>query len=108
MSRILDAKYKNSNLNKVMTKQCQHLNAEERKRLLILLRKFEDLFDGTLDMWNTTLLELGLKDDAKPVCLQHYPVTRVHKTMSIKEFWYIDGGVKNARSFMLILWQLYN
>ena len=68
MHRIIDAKYKKSDLNKVMTEQCQHLNAEEFKRLLILLRKFEDLFHGVLDTWNTTWVELELKDDAKPVC----------------------------------------
>ena len=44
MCRILDTKYEKANLNKVMTKQCQYLIAKERKRLLILLRKFEDLF----------------------------------------------------------------
>ena len=44
----LDTKYKNSYLNKVMTKQCQHLSTKERERLLELLREFEDMFDGTL------------------------------------------------------------
>ena len=39
MCRILDSNYKNSDLNKVMTKKCQHLKPEERKRLLNLLRK---------------------------------------------------------------------
>ena len=38
--RILDAKYKNADLNNGKTKQCQHINTEEREQLLILLRKF--------------------------------------------------------------------
>ena len=31
MLRILYAKYKNSDLNKDMTKQCQHISTEEQK-----------------------------------------------------------------------------
>ena len=41
-----------------MTEQCQHLNSEERKILLIILRKFEDLLGGMLGKWNTTPLDL--------------------------------------------------
>ena len=77
MRRILDAKYKKYDLNKVVTKQCQHINAEERKILLILLKKFEDLFDGTLGAWNNTPVDSELKDDEKPVCSQLYQVPRL-------------------------------
>ena len=53
--RVLDAKYEKSDLNEVMTKQYQtYLTTIERNRLLHLLNKFEDLFDGTLDTWNNT------------------------------------------------------
>ena len=69
MCRILDAKCEKEDLNKVMNKQFQHLNTKERKRLINLLRKFEDMFDSTLGMWKTTIVELELKDDSKPVCL---------------------------------------
>ena len=41
-----------------MTKQCQHLEPEECDRLLYPLRKFEDLFDGTLGTWNAKLVDL--------------------------------------------------
>ena len=51
-----------------MAKQYQHLNTEERCRLLNLLNKFKDMFDGTLGTWNTTPVNLELKDKAKPVC----------------------------------------
>ena len=37
MCRIIDARYEKADLNKVMTKQCQHLNVEERCRLHTLL-----------------------------------------------------------------------
>ena len=85
MRRIIDTKYKKSNLNKVMTKQYQHLNNEERKRLMILLNKFKYMFDGTLGTWNTTPVDLKLKDNAKPACLLPYPLPRVHEEMFRKE-----------------------
>ena len=40
MHIILDTKYKEADLNKVMTKQCQHRTATERHRLLKFLKKF--------------------------------------------------------------------
>ena len=70
MRRILDAKYEKADINKVMTKKCQHQNTKECDQLLTLLRKYEDLFDDTLGTWNTTPVDLELKDDAKPVCSQ--------------------------------------
>ena len=86
MRIILDVKYKNSDLNEVMTKKCQkYLTATERHRLLKLLKKFEDLFDGTLGTWNITLVDLVLKDDTKPVCLRPYTVPKVHETVFKKE-----------------------
>ena len=70
MNIILDAKYQKVDLNKVMPKQCQHLSLEERKRLISLLRSFEDMFDGRLAMWDTKPVDLELKDGANPVCLR--------------------------------------
>ena len=82
MRRILDAKYEKAELNEVMTKKCQkHLTTTEHNILIQLLKKIEDMFDGTLGTRNTTLVELQLKDDANHVCLRPYPVTKVHKTM---------------------------
>ena len=69
-----------------MTEQCQHLTTTECYRLLHILNKFEDLFNGMLCMWNTTPVDLELKDKAKPVCSRPYTVPRVHKAMLKKEF----------------------
>ena len=86
ISRILDYTYEKADLDKFMTEQCQHLKAKEHKRVLILLRKFEDMFDVTLGTWNTTPLDLELKDDAKPVLSRPYQVPMVHGWMFSKEF----------------------
>ena len=68
-----------------MTKQCQHLNTKERKGLINLLSKFKDMFDGTLGTWNTTPVDLELRNNTKSVCLRPYPVPRVRKEMFGKE-----------------------
>ena len=81
MCRILDAKYKNAELDKVMTEQFQHLNTKECKRLLNILTSFEDLFDGTLGTYNTTIVDLKLRYNANPVYLRPYPVPRAHKAI---------------------------
>ena len=43
------------------------------------------MFDGTLDTWNTTVVDLELKDYAKPFCSWPYPVTIVKESMFRKE-----------------------
>ena len=42
---------------------------------------FEDMFNGTLGTWNTTMLDSELKDNKKPVCLRPYPIARVDKAI---------------------------
>ena len=57
---ILDAKYENSDLNKVMKNKCQHFMETQRNELLKLLQKIEDFFDGTLGTWKTYTVDLLL------------------------------------------------
>ena len=57
----------------------------QRHALLQVLKKFKAQFDGTLGTWNTTLVDLELKNDVKPVCSWLYPVPKVHKTMIKRE-----------------------
>ena len=61
-----------------MTEQRQNITVTEHYRLLQLLKKFEDLFDGTLGMWKTTPMDLEVKDNAKPVWLKPYAVPKLH------------------------------
>ena len=48
---ILYAKYKKSDLQKVMKTQCQNLKMTQRNEYLKFLHKFEELFNGTLRTW---------------------------------------------------------
>ena len=46
--RILDANYQKADLHSIVTDKCKHLSADQQKKLLQLLTKYESLFDGTL------------------------------------------------------------
>ena len=51
-TRILDAKHSKADLQSVVRDNCRHLKANQQKKLLQLLKKYELLFDGTLGDWN--------------------------------------------------------
>ncbi len=55
-TRILDAKYNKTDLQLVVRDNCKHLKADQQKKLLQLLMKYESLFDGTLGDWKTKLV----------------------------------------------------
>ena len=67
MRIILDAKYENADLHKVMETQCHNLTMTQRNGLLKLFLGFEELFDGKLGTWETDPVDFELKKDAKPV-----------------------------------------
>jgi hypothetical protein len=48
VTRILDAKYQKADLQSIVNNKCKHLSADQQKKLLQLLTKYELLFDGTL------------------------------------------------------------
>jgi hypothetical protein len=48
VNRVLDAKYKKADLESIVRDNCKHLSADQKKKLLQLLMKYESLFDGTL------------------------------------------------------------
>ncbi len=60
--KILDANYKNADLQAVLQDNCTHLNSTKKEMLLELLNKFEQLFDGTLGHWRTKPVSFQLKD----------------------------------------------
>ncbi len=46
---ILDTKYKKADLQSIVRDYCKHLSANQQKKLLQLLKKYETLFDGLGD-----------------------------------------------------------
>ena len=77
IKEILDAKYEAADLEQVCSAQDQ-LNQAQQQKLLALLNRYADLFDGTLGKWNHDPIELELKPDAQPYHARPYPVPRCH------------------------------
>ena len=76
--KILDAKYEKANLKKLV-KEHTHLSVLEQQQLYRLLKKFEDLFDGTLGNWTGPGIDLELKEGAVPYHGKPYPVAQIHE-----------------------------
>jgi hypothetical protein len=71
---IIESKYTSADLSKIV-EECTHLEQSERRQLLHLLQKYEDLFDGSLGTWRTDPIQLELKDpNVKPYHAKPYPV----------------------------------
>ena len=70
---------KKADLHHIMETQCQHLTMTQHNELLKLLHKFEELFDVILGTWKTYPVYFELKEDAKPICSQPYPVPNIHE-----------------------------
>ena len=63
---ILDADYQKVDIDEYL-KEHQKLKPKERESLRKLLRKYENLFDGSLGKWNREPVSLRLKPNAKLV-----------------------------------------
>ena len=85
IKKILDAKYEPADLDKLV-EECQHLTAEQRLQLLALLKRFEDLFDGTLGTFNMEPYNIELVEGAKPFHLKRaYTVPQAYiKTLKLE------------------------
>jgi hypothetical protein len=78
VKRILDAKYEPADLEQIV-KGCKHLNSEEQHKLHLLLKEFEDLFDGTLGKWKTTDYHIDLKPNVVPFHARAFPVPKAYE-----------------------------
>jgi hypothetical protein len=66
VTRILDVKYKNADLRSIVRDNCKHLSANQQRKLLQLLNKYELLFDGTLGDWKTKPVLFQLREGVSP------------------------------------------
>jgi hypothetical protein len=62
-----------------------HLSADQKKKLLQLLTKYELLFDGNLGDWKNKPVSFQIKEGVSPYHGQAFPVPKVHKETIIKE-----------------------
>ena len=58
---ILKARYEKVALEEVVNMDYQHLNESQQKAMLLLLVRFEELFDRTLGDWDTMPVNFQLK-----------------------------------------------
>ena len=73
IQRILDAKYEPADLKEI-AEWCDHLNKSQQKQLYELLRRYEDLFDGTLGHWKDSQYDVELQPNASPFHARPYPI----------------------------------
>jgi hypothetical protein len=78
MTDILDAKYKKADLNQIAS-SANHLTNSEQSSLLALLKKYEDLFDGTLGTFTGTPYDIKLKENVEPHHARPFPVPKMHE-----------------------------
>ena len=78
MTDILDAKYQKANLEKIVEK-ADHLTKPERESLFKLLKKYEELFDGTLGHFTGKPYNIKMKDNVEPYHARPFPVPKIHE-----------------------------
>ena len=90
---ILDAKYEAADLEKICSAQ-SHLQFAQQQKLLALLNRYADLFDGTLGKWNEEPVEIELQEGATPFHARPYPVPRCHaETLKMEVDRLVEIGV---------------
>ena len=82
---ILDADYQKANLPEIVKDTCGHLSSIEQGKLLRLLTKYEELFDGTLGDFDTDPVKFDLQLGAKAYHGKSYPVPQSQKAVFKKE-----------------------
>jgi hypothetical protein len=76
---------KKADLQSVVRDNCRHLSADQQKKLLQLLKKYESLFDGNLGDWKTKPVSFQSKEGVSPHHGKAFPVPIIHKDTLIKE-----------------------
>jgi hypothetical protein len=82
---ILDAKYDKADLPSIVKNDCVHLRMPHWNSLLVLLLKYEELFDGMLGDCKLPPVSIELKEDAKLYHGRSYPIPKVNKATLMKE-----------------------
>ena len=78
---ILDASYEKAGLPKVICENCDHLSSSGKAKLLKLLQKYEELFDGTLGDFQTDPVRFDLNLGAKPYHWKVFPIPHAQKAV---------------------------
>jgi hypothetical protein len=74
-----------ADLLSIAKNNCKHLSPSHCNLPLVLLLKFEELFNGMLKDWKLLPVSFELKEGAKPYHGRPYPIPKIHKTTLMKE-----------------------
>eukprot|EP00957_Ditylum_brightwellii_P121916 9297031-Ditylum_brightwellii.AAC.1 len=65
IAKILDDKYRKVDLCSDVVETCNILNTREKEKLFHVLKKYEELFNGTLGMWKNFQYDIELQKGVK-------------------------------------------
>lgn len=74
----MDAKCDKYNLDG-LSKYTPHVSKSERGKIEQLLKRYETLFDGSIETWNMDCYKVQLKDDIKPYHGIAYQFLKAHE-----------------------------
>ena len=78
IKKILDVNYEKANLKKIVN-NLKYLKNDKQSLILKLLRKHEEMFDGTLDNCTGTEHKIELLEGAKPYHAKPFPISKIHE-----------------------------
>ena len=78
LKSILDAKCEKANLVQEVNRH-DDLTEDQQQKLLVLLKKCEHLFDGTLGRWKSDPYEIQLKEGVQPHHAKAFPIPKIHE-----------------------------
>ena len=55
-----------------------HTNADDRTKLINILKESEEFFDGTIREWDTETTDLAKNPNYKPVNSKYYPIPKIN------------------------------
>ena len=79
-THITSTTYHQAELGK-LADVCTHLDWEERKKLYLLLKKCEFIFNGTLGIYNTDPVDIVLNEYAPPHHAKPLPLLKAYKKL---------------------------
>ena len=94
----MHANYERADLPELVKNNCTDLSPSEQDKLLEVLEEFEDLFNGTLGVWDIEPVTFELKEGAKPYHGRAFPVPMAHKETIMKE-------IKRLTEIGVLEWQ---
>ena len=83
IQEILNAKYCKADLIQ-LTQDCKQLSKEVQQKLIIFVKRYEQMFDGSVGTWNTDPVGLTMRDPNCTPCHANHTWYHIFKCESLK------------------------